>query len=93
MKTLTLTIFTTFTVFLTAYKKNKGPIPSHPPALKRRCAHFASWAPPESSPNPAHCSEFRLSIAGFPANGCIQTSRHPVEAVSGRNMGKAGTSH
>ena len=30
-----------------------------------------------------------LSIAGFPANGRYQTSRHPVEAISGRNMGEA----
>jgi hypothetical protein len=28
-------------------------------------------------------------MAGLPANGCSQTNRHPVEAVSDRNMGKA----
>jgi len=37
-----------------------------------------------------HDPEIRPSIAGFSANGCSQTSRHPVEAVSGRNMGEAG---
>jgi len=51
---------------------------------------FASRARRESSAQPAHCPEIRPSIAGFPANGCSQTSRHPVEAVSDRNMGKAG---
>ena len=38
----------------------------------------------------AHCPDYAPSIARFPAYARSQANRHPVEAVAGHNLGKAG---
>ena len=75
---------------LTEYRSNKRPIASRPRPVEGCLVHFASRVPRKSSPNSLRCTASTASIAHFPAYARSQTSRYPVEAVSDRNMGKAG---